>query len=546
MRLPPKKASEDEARWLVKKLCEELGLNFGAHLRTSLGLKVAAEAWRRGTLTYKLHSDQRSVLELLQAGDGQRFVLEIARRWGKTWLLAVLAVEACIRKPHTRVIYVAPTLSILREFILPTLEKVCADAPPELRGHYNSSRNHWEFPNDSFIHLAGCDDKRKADRGRGPAAHVAIVDEAGFIPILDYVLRSVLRPQLLTTGGRLLIASTPAEEPDHPFTARAERAEAEGYYARRTIHDNPRLTTEAKERFIADDARDYGCSPSEYQETDEFRREHLAQRVVDKLLVVVPEWEKVRTESFVALPRPEYFDGYTTLDFGGADPHAATLGYWDFERAALVITGEMLLRNGENTHELALKLKAKEKEQWGVDKYDGALRIGREDPRLSSEGLPDWLIAILEKEAPRQPYSRVCDNDLQLARDLYELHGMAFIPTRKDDLELQVNNLRVLVGARKLYVHPSCIHTDRHLRTTTWENHKRRGFSRKAGEHGDLVATLIYKARNIDRQRNPTPEHLRYKPPTLGAQARLEREKAAGVPDIFKQTALGRRLSGRR
>ncbi len=473
--------------------------------RAQLQAALAAEAWRRGHLTYLLHEDQRRVRAQLEASSATRFVLEIARRWGKTWLLVVLALEMCLRRPGARVVYGAPTLKDLSEFILPTLEAVSSQAPPELRGEYRGATGHWALPNGSYIHLFGCDDKRKANRGRGPGADLVILDEAGFIPILRYVLRSVLRPQTLHSGARMVVASTPSEEPDHDFTAVAERAEARGCYARRTIHDNPRLTPERIEAFIAEDASDEGLSVEEYQETDTFRREYLAERVVDAQLVAVPEWAELRDVLRVVRPRPAYFDGYTSLDFGGADPHFGLLGYYDFPRGCLYVEREVFLHSGETTADLAGALKEAEREAWGTSLWQGTLRATREGSAKLLEALPPEAREAFDKAAPQQPFARFADNDLQLIRDLARLHGFLAIPTEKTDKRLHVNAVRIALRNRAIEVHPDCVHLDRHLRSTLWKDVKRKDFARRNGEHGDGVDALVYLHRNVDTQRNPFP-----------------------------------------
>jgi hypothetical protein len=506
--------------------------------------EARAELWRRGHLSWKLHEDQLEVYHQLQASRASRFVMEIARRWGKTYMLALIAMETCLRRPKSRVVYGAPTLVHLREFILPTFDALIADAPPDACPVYNSSSGHWTFPNGSHIHLFGADNKLKANRGRGPGAQLAIFDEAGFTPVLEYVLESVFDAQLLTTRGRTLIGSTPAEEPEHDFTRIAERAEAQGNYARRTIYDNPTLSPEWVEEFTRRKAEEKGLSVEEFVRTDTWRREYLAERVIDKLLVVVPEWAQKREKLLVAVPRPDYFDAMTVLDPGGHDPHAATFGYWHFTAAKWVIEDELLLRNGENSAGLVAELKAKEKALWGVEKYDGSLRAGREQPdETMLKQLPDWMQDLLIAEAPEQPYIRWSDTNLELVRALYELHGMAFIPTEKSDLEVQVNRLRVMVNAEEILIHPRCVHTDRHLRTTTWENHKRRRWARKGGEHGDCLATLIYGARNLNRQRNPIPAHLR----PVDRWGRREESPAEKIAKALGGTGpLARKLAGRR
>ncbi len=473
--------------------------------RAALERAMVARFWATGDLRYKLHSDQRVVADAILESTYSRYVLEIARRWGKTWLLVVLSAMACLRQRGARVAYGAPTGKHLAEFILPTLEKVTADAPPEHASRYNAARGHWEFSNGSYIHLFGCDDRKKADRGRGPESVLAVVDEAGFVPIIRYVVRDVLRPQTMHTGGRLLLGSTPAAEPDHDFTAMAERAESRGNYARRTLYDNPRLTPARIEKYIAEDAADEGQTPDEYRASDTFQREYLALRVVNSMLVAVPEWESQRAHLLVDRRRPEHFDAMVSLDFGGADPHFAVFGYWDFTRARLYIEDEVFLHAGENTAELADAVKQKERALWGTNLWEGTVRAAREKYQPLVDAMPDWLGQALDREAPTQPFLRYSDTDTQLVRDLWTLHGMVFVPTQKTDKQLHVNALRVAIRQGEIEVNPRCKHLDRHLRGTTWKDHRRRDFVRRNGEHGDGVDALCYLHRNIDKQRNPYP-----------------------------------------
>lgn len=517
--------------------------------RQALNLELKRHAWELGDLRYKLHASQLEVYEEINTGRHSRFVLEIARRWGKTWLLAVIAVETCLRKPGCRVVYGAPTVKDLEEFILPTLEAIFDDAPEGLRGAFNAGNGHWEIENGSYLHLFGCDDKRKANRGRGSGAELAILDECGFIAILRYVIRAVMRPQLLHSGGKMLLGSTPAEEPAHDFTAVAEKAEARGSFVHRTIYDNPRLTPEHIVRFIEDDAKDEGLTPEQYALTDDFRREYLAERVVNKLSVVVPEWADTREKLLIEVKRPEFFRGMVMADPGGSDPHAFLFGYWHFDLAKFVIEDELLLRNGENTREVAEVVKAKEKELWGVNAWEGTLRGAREniEPELL-KNLPEWMSAIRDKEAPKQPYWRWCDtHPPEFVRDMYLLHGLAFIPTLKDDKQLQVNNLRVMIQSGNVAVNPRCVNLDRHLRTTIWKDHKRKTYERRHGEHGDLLDCFVYGARNLDRH-NPYPPgwgdriDLRIRAPKRETQATQMQRALLGGSPLAEKLLQSRRL----
>jgi hypothetical protein len=514
--------------------------------------RAATDAlWRAGNLLWKLHEDQRRVhAQVVAAFDAgaDSFVLEIARRWGKSRYLGARAVERVVQTGG-RVVYGAPTLKDLTEFIIPHIEAITADAPPGLRWHFNGQRMHFDCENGGHIHLFGCDDKRKANRGRGPGAVEAILDECGFIPIFDYVRRSVLRPQLLHSGGKILYASSPAEEPDHDFTAVAERAEARGNYAKRTVWDNPLLTEAQVRRFIETDAKDEGLTPEEYQRTDSFRREYLAERVVNKLLVVLgDDWENKRSTLIRPVVRPEFYDAMTVLDPGGNDPHAVTFGYWHFGMAKYVQEDELLLRDGENTEDLAARIKGKERELYGTELFDGTLRAAAEDKDgVIAQMVPEWMQDILAKEAQPQPYMRVMDINITMARDLWQLHKLAFLNTAKDDKQAAVNNFRVALRREEYLLHPRCAHTDRHFRQTTWKDVRRKEYARKGGEHGDLLDTGVYSMRNVDRQRNPYPRHWHQPVVANGIQARMQaeqREKAAIA--IFGNSPLARRLRARR
>src|SRR5689334_5689501 len=97
-------------------------------------------------LRWKLHSEQAALYDQMMTSSAPRYVLEIARRFGKTFLLVVIAVETCLRFPGSRVLYAAPTLKSLEEFVLPAFDKVTEDAPTDCRPIFNSQSGHWTFP----------------------------------------------------------------------------------------------------------------------------------------------------------------------------------------------------------------------------------------------------------------------------------------------------------------------------------------------------------------------------------------------------------------
>lgn len=486
--------------------------------------RARAQAWRRGQLRHLLHEDQRQVYDEIADSTGERFVMEIARKWGKTWLLSVLALEPCLREPNSRVVYGGPSLKHLEEFIQPVMRELAALAPEDVRPVWVESDSHWRFPhNGSWVHLFAADDMAKARRGRGPKAKRALFDEAGFTPVLEYVLNDVFRPSLmLNVDSRRLtvLGSTPSDLPDHPFTLIAEVEERDGNFAHRSIYDNPMMTPEQIEAFITENARQAGLSLEAYKASETFRREYLAERVIDRLLVAVPEWAAFREESFAMFrqaPRPKLFRGHVSIDFGGSDPHAALFGYFDLKRG-VVIERDLLIFGNEPSRELDDEVKRIEGELWGVTKWDGTLAALTSENVARQWGgkVPDWLQQSINASAQAQPYLRVCDTQMKLARHLYKV-GLGCIPTAKDEKRFYVQELRNLILAKQFVVNPDCADLDRHLKTTTWKDLRHNEWTRRGDEHGDLTDCAVYLVRNISRDVPVEPVALRPVHPAVAA-----------------------------
>jgi hypothetical protein len=173
-----------------------------------------------------------------------------------------------------------------------------------------------------------------------------------------------------------------------------------------------------------------------------------------------------------------------------ADPGSApslytlNLGYWNFQRAKLVVEAELEFRE-PTSEDVASALLPLEQRLWGVH-FERMVHEGRSD------------------EA--KPLKRVSDVDLLFINNLRKLHGIDFVPTRKDDAESQVNELRLWCKHAKIAIHPRCRRTIAHLRA---------GIKTKNGKdweiiegfgHFDFIADLVYMVRNVDRARNPWPD----------------------------------------
>ena len=460
-------------------------------------------AWTRGDLSYKLHPDQLAVYHAIKASwltvksSLQRvYCLDVSRQWGKDYLTSVLLVERlcemAARDEPGRVPYAAPTRDEIKELLVPTLESVFDDCPPDLlpkemrEGSFKKSANALTWPSGrQRLVLVGCD--LHPQRLRGPASAAFAFTEAGFMDIERNL--GIVQPQLLTKPDAFgLCVSTPPETPAHDWSnITLPRAASMGMVAHKTIYDNPSLSEEQVAGAIAA----FGGKDS-----DKARRELFCEHIASKELLVIPEFQAVKGTSdgkgsYVdgIITReyevPQYRDCYVALDPGWSDMCAALFGFWDFERAILVIEDDYA-EAAQNSRQVAEIIKAKEKALW------------------SDTNTTSWKASRMQPA----PHKRVSDTDMRMIADLDSEHGLRFVPTAKDDRDAAINALRLRIQARKILIHPRCKTLIAHLDRCVW-NRNRTEFARSGTfGHFDAVAALTYLDRNIDRTRNPNPPNL--------------------------------------
>jgi len=431
----------------------------------SVPQKVVDALWRSGRIAeLYLHKSQLEVYDQFRASNQRQFVLNSSRQWGKSFLACLVAVEQAVSAPNQQIRYAAPTAKMVQNIITPAMRSILKRAPKELQPEYRTLSGAWIFPNGSEIKVSGCSDGNH-EKLRGTAAHLVIVDEAGFIAEFEYVLKDVLWPQLLTTGGRIFVASTPARTNDHYYKKVAMEAQEIGSYAHRTIFDNPRIT-----KADMDEAERMAGG----RETTTWKREYLAQFVVDEEYAIVPEFAKVKDIVMQDWERPKYFDAYVAMDVGMVDFTAVLFGYYDFQNALYVIEDELILNKATdlNTEKLATGIKSIEKRLWGEQK----------------------------------PYSRVSDIELLLISDLITIHGLNFIPTRKNEVkEVSLNALRLNIGQGRYRISPKCKVLIAHLENGIW-NKTKTSFERSSDHgHYDAVDALLYFNRSVNTNKNPFP-----------------------------------------
>lgn len=424
------------------------------------------QLWLAGILRWKLHPAQQEIYDAFYRSKARRFVLNCSRRLGKSYTLCALALEHAIRIENAEIKYCAPTQRQVKRVIFKLFKEILKDCPEEIKPVWFAQESVYEFPNGSTIAI-GAMDSGRADALRGTDCHLGIVDEAGFSPT-NYVqdmVDSVLRPMTLLTKGKICIASTPPKTPRHAFELYYQAAQLEDAAIHKTIYDNTLLTAQD----IEEEMKAAGGENSTY-----WKREYLAQFVVDEDLVVIPEFSADKEAQVVKeVSRPSYYDAYVSMDVGFKDATGILFFYWDFKNAQLVVEDEALLHGVREvrTDLIADLIKIKETDLWGH----------------------------------RKPYFRISDADLLVLNDLDKLHNLKFTQAIKDSKETGVNELRIMIKSNRIVIHPRCKHLIAQLRSCIWDN-KREKFDRVDGYfHFDLVDCLIYAVRGVRRAHNPYP-----------------------------------------
>jgi len=405
----------------------------------------------------------------LQNPECLQYVVNSSRRFGKSTVAAIIALEFCIRNRDAQVWLTAPTQKMLTTITVPIIRGLIKDCPLDLTPHYTGNEKTYEFASGSVLHLVGTDMKRY-EYLRGQTSHLNIIDEAAFSTGLDYFVNSVMIPQTMTTGGTTILLSTPPLSPAHDFYDMVVQAKAEGFYSCYTIDDNTSLTDEQRERYIK---KAGGTKSTTYL------REYQCQFVTDQDMAIIPEWKKAYIwEGVPNDPLYKYWRRYVSMDIGVVDLSAVLYGYYDFKEARLYVQAEDRMNGPEmTTRLLAEMIREREKKLWRNIK----------------------------------PHARVADNDnVLLLQSLTADYHLEFFPTSKDTLDSMVNKLRIFVQQGRLRVHESCEYLLGCLESGLWQETKgigkRRFGQNKVFGHWDHLSALIYLIRNIDEYDNPLPE----------------------------------------
>jgi len=153
-------------------------------------------------LNFKLTSYQKKLLK----SDAKRIIVRWARQSGKTKALAAMAIIQASLHSKSTIIVIAPGLRqsmIVGQWV----GKLLTDIPKEFRKSIvkQQLKTIFRFRNGSEIILL----PNSENQLRGFSAHRIIADEAAFFRNDETIFNNILPPMLATTGGPLIISSTP-------------------------------------------------------------------------------------------------------------------------------------------------------------------------------------------------------------------------------------------------------------------------------------------------------------------------------------------------
>lgn len=444
---------------------------------------IQNELARRGVLSWMVKPHQLIIYDHISTCKRVKTVLNVSRQTGKTHVSMIYGVEQCLQRPGLSVAVITGTKEQMRTILLPIMRTITEQLPDDIRPDNKKSESTWEFKNGSRIRLEGADGLA-LDRNRGRALHLVIIDEAGFVVELERLIKSVILPSFITTNGRVIVISTPPEQPEHYFKTLCVEAAADGSYLEMDVYKNGFATPEKIEEWKKEAGGEDSAT---------WQREYLVQFVIDSKRAVIPEFMAHRDAIIKTALGPAFNYPLVGFDVGTKDATAGVFGYWDFERAKLIIQDELWLRGEDvRTDVIAAEVQRMEKELW----QDKDVRF------------------------------RVVDVDLRLIQDLSSIYGIVFRPVGKDSLEAMVSTVRELVHDEKIEIDPKCSRLIKSLGSAIWTK-RRDTWERDADGHHDLLAALIYLARQLPSVRHIDPRPVRIA--DRASQVMLARQQRPGL-----------------
>jgi hypothetical protein len=326
-------------------------------------LAAIRELWRRGDLTYKLDYTQRKIWASLIKGS-RKWCACCSRRLGKSFVLVLYCITCAIKRKNARISYAAPFARDASEIATDLMSDILADCPEDLRPDYRVATKEYAWKNGSTIRFAGLNAEH-ANQLRGRKADVFVIDEMALVDDLKHVISDIALPMTLTTGGRLLFATTPARSPGHESTHIIKKMDADGQVVTFTLLDNVRVSDDIKAEYLIEAGEEPDKVPGILAgkiepETTTALREYFCRFVTDSETAVIPEFTALAQSEIVKeYENPPYAHRFVAMDPGFNDRTGILFAYYDYMAKKLVIEDEVILQRA-STDDIAFAIKTKE------------------------------------------------------------------------------------------------------------------------------------------------------------------------------------------
>ncbi len=178
------------------------------------------------TIGLKLHNPHPAQKQVLDCD--KRFIVMMAgRRFGKSLISQTISIETAVNKK--RVAYITPTYQLGKIFFKEIVDLL----PLEIYSKNESDLVITFITGGSIRFFTG----ERLDNLRGLKFHLAVIDEASFIPNLEDGWLNSIRPTLTDYKGKAIFLSTPKGK--NYFFSLFSKAEPDWQSFKFTTYDNP-------------------------------------------------------------------------------------------------------------------------------------------------------------------------------------------------------------------------------------------------------------------------------------------------------------------
>lgn len=427
------------------------------------------ELVKRGKLSHLFHKPQRKLNDFLEEHpEVSDIAIYACRKIGKTFFLCGYGISYCLKNPGVVVRHILPTLKNAKDVVVPVMGEYMPFLPDDSRPEYYASTQTYKFKNGSQYILGGAHSD-SIESARGPRCDLFLFDEVCFFDTksYEYAMDSVFQPQqTLVEHPRRIYASTPPITPDHPFIIKTlPSVQADGAFFKFTAYDNPLLTPDRLEEI----KQKLG------ENSNAWRREYLAELVVDDSWRVVPEFDQAKhvvpqAQKTDFFGNDTKFRGYLSSDYGVGEQDFTGLltGFFDHNRQKLVITGERLLKS----------------------------------PPIS-DFIAEWEKIQLDHLKDTVDNHKTLDAFEQLRFSLRHDYNLEFSNPRKGKVQETVAFLRNCFENDRVEILDSCPLLIQQLENGIWKENKKDFERSDTLGHLDLLICLVYMVRAVDWDYRP-------------------------------------------